>query len=60
MTRRPMPLDGPQIVRGVGFVVDTDGEATATRRPAVALCRCEASARRPWCDGTHKLLARHA
>jgi len=60
MTRRPMPLDGPRIVRGVGFVVDRDGEATQAQRPAVAVCRCDASARRPWCDGTHKILARRA
>jgi CDGSH-type Zn-finger protein len=60
MTRRPMPLDGPRIVRGVDFVVDPDGEATKAERPAVAVCRCDASARKPWCDGTHKLLARRA
>ena len=25
-------------------------------RPVVAVCRCEKSARLPWCDGTHKVL----
>lgn len=53
---RERAAQGPALVRGVGFVVDADGEATQARRPVVALCRCEASARRPWCDGTHKRL----
>lgn len=25
-------------------------------RPVAAVCRCERSARLPWCDGTHKVL----
>jgi len=49
-------VDGPQITHGVGFVVDAEGVATRALRPAVAICRCEGSARRPWCDGTHKRL----
>ena len=47
---------GPLLVRGLGFVVDGDGVAVRAQRPVVAVCRCEASARRPWCDGTHKRL----
>ncbi len=50
--------DGPRLVRGVDFVVDGTGSATPADRPVVALCRCDGSARTPWCDGTHKLLAR--
>ncbi len=49
---------GPRLVRSVDFVVDTAGTTTPALRPVVALCRCEASARLPWCDGTHKVLAR--
>ena len=49
--------DGPRLARGVGFVVDGDGEASGATRPVVAICRCDASARLPWCDGTHKVLA---
>ena len=34
-------------------VVDWDGaECQADRRP-IALCRCGASAQKPFCDGTH-------
>ncbi|HWV26503.1 MAG TPA: CDGSH iron-sulfur domain-containing protein [Aeromicrobium sp.] len=52
------PTSGPRLVRAVGFVVDADGTATPARRPVVAVCRCDASARLPWCDGTHQVLAR--
>lgn len=55
---RPDPADGPRLLRGVRFVVDGGGDTTEARRPVVAVCRCEASARLPWCDGTHRLLAR--
>ncbi|MEH3032805.1 MAG: CDGSH iron-sulfur domain-containing protein [Aeromicrobium erythreum] len=49
--------EGPRLVRGVGFVVDADGTTNVAARPVVALCRCAASSRRPWCDGTHRVLA---
>ncbi|MGJ9413760.1 CDGSH iron-sulfur domain-containing protein [Aeromicrobium sp. CF4.19] len=52
-----MSVPGPRLVRGVGFVVDAAGATTRAQRPVVAICRCEASARAPWCDGTHKVLA---
>lgn len=52
------PADGPRLVRAVDFVVDPDGTTTRAQRPVVAVCRCDASARLPWCDGTHKRLAR--
>jgi CDGSH-type Zn-finger protein len=47
---------GPALVRGVDVVVDPEGVASLARRPVVALCRCDASTRLPWCDGTHKRL----
>jgi CDGSH-type Zn-finger protein len=53
-------LAGPRLVRGLGFVVAADGTAVQAQRPVVALCRCDATARGPWCDGTHKLIARRA
>lgn len=52
------PADGPRLVRGVRFVADEQGVVSEATRPVVAVCRCEASARTPWCDGTHRLLAR--
>lgn len=48
---------GPLLVRGLGFVVDGEGTVVRAQRPVVALCRCDATARGPWCDGTHKRLA---
>ena len=44
--------NGPLLVRGPLTVVASDG---ATSRGAKgALCRCGASATRPFCDGTHR------
>lgn len=47
---------GPMLVRGAQEIVAADGTAHPTRRPVVALCRCEVSQRLPWCDGSHKSL----
>lgn len=47
--------DGPYLLRGAFELVDQDGEAIATRRSTIALCRCGRSQMRPFCDGTHKL-----
>lgn len=47
--------DGPLIVRGDVEFVDEAGHTVPSPRRTVALCRCGASAIKPWCDGTHKL-----
>ena len=47
--------DGPLLVRGSFAVVTQDGETIDGGRSTVALCRCGKSARKPFCDGTHKL-----
>jgi CDGSH-type Zn-finger protein len=47
--------DGPLIVRGPFRVVDQDGTEVETGRGTVALCRCGMSARKPFCDGSHKV-----
>lgn len=47
--------DGPLIVRGDVDLVDEDGRSITRSRHTVALCRCGASALKPWCDGTHKI-----
>ncbi|CAN5375372.1 CDGSH iron-sulfur domain-containing protein [soil metagenome] len=49
--------DGPLLVRGARTVVDGHGVSHAVTRPVIALCRCGASQRLPWCDGVHKRLA---
>lgn len=51
----PYP-DGPYLLRGDFRLTDPDGEEIDPRRGTVALCRCGASRRKPFCDGTHKLV----
>jgi len=47
---------GPMLLRGEHTLQDADGQVHRTTRPVSAVCRCQKSAIRPWCDGTHKLL----
>jgi CDGSH-type Zn-finger protein len=51
----PYP-DGPYLLRGDFVITDMDGEAIDPHRKTVALCRCGASRRKPFCDGTHKVI----
>ncbi|HEX3707036.1 MAG TPA: CDGSH iron-sulfur domain-containing protein [Mycobacteriales bacterium] len=44
--------DGPYLVTNARQLVDWLGESQPTR-PQMALCRCGASRRKPFCDGTH-------
>ena len=48
--------DGPLLVRGDLALFDEDGEPLQANRRTFALCRCGASAIRPFCDGSHKLV----
>ena len=48
--------DGPILVRGDAQIVDEAGHPVERRRATVALCRCGASAIKPYCDGTHKAI----
>ncbi|HWU22424.1 MAG TPA: CDGSH iron-sulfur domain-containing protein [Nocardioides sp.] len=52
----PIP-GGPVLVRGASEVLDEEGRAHPVERPVVALCVCDLSQRKPWCDGTHKVAA---
>ena len=46
--------DGPLSVRGPFTLVDQDGNAyDVAGRKRVSLCRCGASANKPFCDGSH-------
>ena len=47
---------GPLLVRGAATVRDESGEEHEVTRPVVALCTCGKSARKPWCDSTHKAI----
>jgi CDGSH-type Zn-finger protein len=48
--------DGPILVRGDFEIVTPSGVPVPRQRRTVALCRCGASAIKPYCDGTHKLI----
>jgi CDGSH-type Zn-finger protein len=51
----PYP-DGPYLLRGDFRLTDPNGTEIDPRRRTIALCRCGASRRKPFCDGTHKLI----
>ena len=48
--------NGPLLVEGPFSLLDAEGNAFPLdpSKPAFALCRCGASARKPFCDGAHK------
>lgn len=47
--------NGPFLVEGATELVDQNGDAYALASPLkFALCRCGGSAKKPFCDGTHK------
>jgi CDGSH-type Zn-finger protein len=48
--------NGPLVVEGPVTIIDAEGNQfhVDASKPAVALCRCGQSSRRPFCDGTHK------
>jgi CDGSH-type Zn-finger protein len=48
--------NGPFLVRGPVKFTTPDGEALPPGRRTVALCRCGKSMRKPFCDGTHKII----
>jgi CDGSH-type Zn-finger protein len=50
-----MRPNGPFLVEGPVTVIDSNGNAFPLNpdKPAVALCRCGQSSKRPFCDGTH-------
>jgi CDGSH-type Zn-finger protein len=53
-TVKPIP-DGPLMVKGDGLeVTDAQGNPLSFKSDAAYLCRCGASATKPFCDGAHK------
>jgi CDGSH-type Zn-finger protein/uncharacterized Fe-S cluster protein YjdI len=53
LTVNPRP-NGPMILRGSLKVQSADGKTTSFHDAQAALCRCGASQKKPFCDGTHK------
>jgi CDGSH-type Zn-finger protein len=51
-----MRPNGPLVIEGPFELIDSRGQAFTipADKPAIALCRCGESARRPFCDGAHK------
>jgi CDGSH-type Zn-finger protein len=51
-----MRANGPILVEGPFKLIDSAGNAFELdySKPAIALCRCGQSARRPFCDGSHR------
>lgn len=51
-----MRPNGPLVIEGPFELVDSEGNAfqIPADKPAIALCRCGQSSRRPFCDGAHK------
>ena len=46
--------DGPFLVTGGVFrVVDAQGGEFSVNKETIALCRCGASMKKPFCDGAH-------
>ncbi len=48
--------DGPLLIRGAATIRDENGDDHEVTRPVVAVCACGKSARKPWCDSTHKAI----
>ena len=49
--------NGPYLLEGDDItVVDWNGAAYPVERRPIALCRCGASAKRPFCDGRHNTI----
>ena len=54
MTTIRLRRNGPYVIDGDDItVVDWNGVEYRSERQPVALCRCGASTRKPFCDGTH-------
>ena len=45
--------NGPYLIMGSATFTDADGNEQTTPGKAIALCRCGASANKPFCDGSH-------
>jgi hypothetical protein len=53
ITVKPIP-DGPLMVKGECEILDAQGNPLPAKTGDIFLCRCGASANKPFCDGGHK------
>lgn len=49
-------MNGPLVIEGPVRIIDHAGNefSIPTDKPAVALCRCGQSSKKPFCDGSHR------
>jgi len=52
-TKITVTKNGPLLVNGNVELLDSEGKPIQTKGPQFALCRCGASVKKPFCDGTH-------
>ena len=45
--------NGPYLISGNLEIEDSEGNVELVERKTIALCRCGASANKPFCDGSH-------
>lgn len=50
-----LSVNGPLLVKGSCTLRDADGNEIS-KSETFALCRCGSSSKKPFCDGTHKLI----
>ena len=53
ITKIQVTPDGPYLIKTECLIVHSDGREE-TKTGTVALCRCGASANKPYCDGSHR------
>lgn len=53
MVKVEVTPDGPYLIKTECVIVHADGKEE-TKTGTVALCRCGASANKPYCDGSHR------
>jgi len=46
--------NGPYLVTGEVTLADAEGNVFTVEGANIALCRCGLSAKKPFCDGTHR------
>ena len=45
--------DGPYLMTGSFRLVNAEGDEFSVEKETIALCRCGASTKKPFCDGRH-------